>query len=189
MELVRPEIQHLDSYVAALRRGWSADNVRGAVAAQEELQRIATHPTAFLAAMEDREATGPMVKLPDGSMVQRLPGFRRWMWDTEFCGSIGLRWQPGTTELPPHCLGHIGYAVVPWQQRKGFATQALSDLLPEAWTIGLRFVEITTDPENAPSRRVIESNGGILIQEFIKPPQFGSKPGLRYRIYQPERCA
>ncbi len=141
---------------------------------------------AFLAALEDRDAMGPMVKLPDGSMVKRLPGFRRWMWDAEFCGSISLRWQPGTAELPPHCLGHIGYAVVPWMQRQGIATQALRCLLPEAWAIGLRFVEITTDLDNVASQRVVEANGGVLVEEFIKPPQFGSKPGLRYRIYRPE---
>lgn len=129
MQLVRPEIQYLDSYVAALRRGWSPDTSRAA-AAQEELQRIETDPAAFIAVMEDREAKGPMVTLPDGSKVKRLPSFRRWMWDTEFCGSISLRWQPGTTDLPPTCLGHIGYSVVPWKQRRGIATQALRDLLP-----------------------------------------------------------
>ncbi len=183
MQLLRPESQHLDSYVAALRRGWSPDNLRAA-AAQEELQRIETDPTAFLAAMEDRQATGPMVKLPDGTMVKRLPGFRRWMWDAEFCGSIGLRWQPGTPDLPPHCLGHIGFAVVPWKQRQGIATKALGCLLPEAWAVGLSFVEITTSPENVASRRVIESNAGVLIEEFVLPPQFGSRAALRYRIYQ-----
>ncbi len=182
MQLVRPENQHLESYVHALRRGWSKDNVRGVIAAREELERIEADPTAFLAAMEDREAKGPMVKLPDGSEVKRIPGFRRWIWDTEFCGSIDLRWQPGTTELPPHCLGHIGYAIVPWKQGRGFATRALRDLLPEAWAVGLPFVEITTDPDNVASRRVIEANGGVLIEQFTKPPQFGSRPGLRYRI-------
>jgi predicted acetyltransferase len=69
---------------------------------------------------------------------------------------------------------------------KGFATQALRCLLPEAFAIGLPFIEITTDPENIASQRVIESNGGILVEEFTKPPQFGSKLGLRYRIYPPE---
>jgi predicted acetyltransferase len=48
----------------------------------------------------------------------------------------------------------------------------------------LPFVEITTDGENIASQRVIEANGGVLIEAFIKPAQFGSKPGLRYRIYQ-----
>jgi predicted acetyltransferase len=123
-----------------------------------------------------------VVTLPDGSKVPRLPGFRRWLWDGELSGSIGFRWQRGTEALPPYCLGHIGYAVVPWKQRRGYATQALRELLPQAAAEGLRYVEITTEPENTASRRVIEANGGRLVEHFNKPPQFGSTPGLRYRI-------
>jgi len=29
---------------------------------------------------------------------------------------------------------------------------------------------------------VIEANGGVLVECFVKQPQFGSKQGLRYRI-------
>lgn len=182
MQLVRPTQAHLPSYVAALERGWSADNTRGAIAGLEELERIHADAGAFLAAIDDREASGPPIALPDGSSVARIPGLRRWLWDGEFAGSIGLRWQPGTTDLPPHCLGHIGYAVVPWKQRMGYATAALRLILPEAKELGLPFVEITTDPENLASQRVIEAVGGMLYERFTKPPQFGGKPGLRYRI-------
>ena len=182
MDLVAPSFEHLPSYVAALERGWSADNLRGAVAAREELEQIQANAAAFLESMTDREAKAGAVTLPDGSQVARIPGFRRWLWDGEFCGSIGLRWQPGTTALPPHCLGHIGYAVVPWKQGRGYAKQALSLLLPEAKAEGLPFVEITTDPENLASQRVITANGGTLVEQFTKPTQFGSKTGLRYRI-------
>ncbi|MEP7060950.1 MAG: GNAT family N-acetyltransferase [Betaproteobacteria bacterium] len=182
MQLVRPAQGHLASYVAALERGWSADNIHGQVAAREELEQIRADPKAFLAALEDREGKGPPVKLPDGSLVSRIPGFRRWLWDGEFVGSIGMRWQPGTAALPPHCLGHIGYAVVPWKQRRGYATTGLRLLLPEAISVGLPYVEITTDPDNIASRRVIEANGGELVEHFVKPAQFGSKPGSRYRI-------
>jgi predicted acetyltransferase len=182
MHLVRPEEKHLESYVAALERGWSPDNTRIAETAREELARIREDQVAFLAAMEDREAKGPPITLPDGSQVRRLPGFRRWLWDGEFAGSIGLRWQHGTTELPPYCLGHIGYSVVPWKQRKGYATAALRAVLIEAKDMGMPFVEITTDPENIASQRVIEAIGGKLHERFTKPAQFGSKPGLRYRV-------
>jgi predicted acetyltransferase len=182
MQLVRPGPEHLANYVAALERGWSADNERGIEATREELSRIRADAAAFLASMEDREAKGPPVTLPDGSTAQRLPGFKRWLWDGEFCGSIGLRWQPGTMALPPHCLGHIGYAVVPWKQRLGYATSALRLILPEAKAVGLSYVEITTDPDNIASQRVIEANGGLLVEHFIKPQQFGSKPGLRFRL-------
>ena len=151
-------------------------------AAKEELGRVSANAQAFIATMEDREAKGPPVTLPDGSVVSRIPGFRRWLWDGEFCGSIGFRWQKGTTELPPHCLGHIGYSVVPWKRKLGYAKAALAQLLPEAKSVGLPFVELTTDPENIASQRVIVANGGVLAEHFIKPPQFGSKPGLRFRI-------
>jgi len=182
MDLVRPAREHLASYVAALERGWSADNVRGAAAAREELEGIRADAAAFLDSMDDREAKGPAVELPDGSFVPRLPGFHRWLWDGEFAGSIGLRWQRGTAALPPHCLGHIGYSVVPWKQRRGYATAALRLMLVEAAAMGLPYVEITTDPDNLPSQRVIGAVGGRLHEKFIQPPQYGCKPGLRYRV-------
>jgi predicted acetyltransferase len=185
LKLVTPSIEHLSSYVAALERGWSADNVRGAAAAKEELEQVQANAVAFLESMTDREAKAAPVTLPDGSRVRRIPGFRRWLWDGEFCGSISLRWQNGTTALPPHCLGHIGFAVVPWKQRRGYATRALSLLLPEAKAEGLTFVEITTDPENFASQRVITANGGTLVEQFTKPAAYGCKLGLRYRIALP----
>ena len=72
MQLVRPGPQHLASYVAALEGGWSADNERGVDAAHEELSRIQADAAAFLASMEDREAKGPPITLPDGSSARRL---------------------------------------------------------------------------------------------------------------------
>ena len=182
MKLVWPSRDYLASYVAALKRGWSPDNIRGGVAAQEELERIAANPDAFLASQVDKEGTGPPIKLPDGTTVPRLPGYRRWLWDGEFCGSIGLRWQPGTEALPPHCLGHIGYAVVPWKQRRGYATRALHELLRDAKAEGLRYVVITTAPDNVASQRVIEANGGVFVEEFITPSALGGRRALRYRV-------
>jgi predicted acetyltransferase len=182
MPLVIPSIDHLDSYVAALRRGWSPDNIRGAVAAVEQLARIDADAHAFLASLDDRDAKGPPVTLPDGSKAQRIPGFVRWMWDGAFCGSIGFRWQPGTAALPPHVLGHIGYAVVPWKQGRGHASEALRQLLPEARSLGLPYVEITTDPDNIASQRVIEKAGGVQFERYTRPAVYGGDPGLRYRI-------
>ena len=121
--------------------------------------------------------------MPDGSAVQRLPGFNRWLWDSEFCGSIGFRWQPGTAELPPHVLGHIGYSVVPWKRGRGYATKALALMLNEARAEGLPYVQLTADSDNLASQKAILANGGKLIEEFSKPAQYGSpRACLRYRI-------
>jgi predicted acetyltransferase len=180
-ELVYPGAEHLPSYIRALEQGWSPDNLRPE-AAGEQLAEIRRDPVAFITRQEDREGKGPRVKLPDGREVPRLPGFVKWMWDGEFCGSIGLRWQPGTPELPPYCLGHMGYAVVPWKRRKGYATEALRLMLPEARQVGLPYVELTTDADNVASRRVIEASGGVLVEEFYKPDGYGGAASLRYRI-------
>ena len=175
-------MRHLPSYAAALEREWSPDNVRGAAAAREELALIRENPEEFIRSQVDREARGLPIALPDGSTVPRLPGYRRWLWDGEFCGIIGLRWQRGSNALPPTCLGHVGFAVVPWKRRRGYATKALRLLLPEAAAEGLDYIEVTTDPDNLVSQKVIEANGGVFIEQFTKPVLYGGSAGLRYRI-------
>lgn len=182
LELVWPGPQHLPGYVHALEQGWSPDNLRPEAAA-EQLARIAQDPVRFLAEQIDREAKGPPVILPNGQEVRRLPGYARWIWDGEFCGSISFRWQPGTTDLPPHCLGHIGYSVVPWKRNRGYATRALRLLLPETKHEGLAYVELIADADNLPSQRVIERNGGQLIERFRKSAEYGDKESLRFRIF------
>ena len=93
-----------------------------------------------------------------------------------------FEWQPGATELPPYVLGHIGFSVVPWKRRRGYATRALALILPEARKEGLAYVELTTDLTNVASQRVIEANGGRLVEQFNKPTVHGGAPSLRFRI-------
>jgi predicted acetyltransferase len=182
IELRRAELSVLPAYKAALERGWSPDNVRGAAAAEAELAAIAEDPAAFVASMEQLDPQGATIELPDGTKVPRLPGYRRWIWDGEFCGSIGFRWQPGTSELPSYVLGHIGYAVVPWKEGRGCATAALRLVLNDARARGLAWVELTTTEDNIPSQRVIQTNGGMLVGAFEKSPHYGGGPALRWRI-------
>ena len=181
-ELLRPDRKHLPGFLDALERRWSPDNVRGEAAARELLEAAARDPDALVASLHDPEGTGPPIELPDGSIVRRLPGFHRWIWDGEFCGTIGFRWAPGTEALPAHVLGHIGYAVTPWKQGRGYATAALRAVLPLAAARGLRWVELTTDPHNLASQKVILANGGRLVERFFKPGAYGGSESLKYRI-------
>ena len=182
MQLVHPAAEYLPSYRSALERAWSP-NTMDSHAGRIELDRIDADPSAFLNAQDDPEGSGEPTSLPDGSTVPRLPGYRRWIWDGDFGGMIGVRWQPGTAELPPHVLGHIGYAVVPWKRRRGLATAALRELLPELRGLGLPYVDLTTDVDNVASQKVITSNGGVLVERFTKPAAYGpDSPALRWRI-------
>ena len=182
MELRWPGADELPSYVDALERGWSP-NTMDPEAGRRQLAEIRDDPDGFLASLVmNPGSTGTPITLPDGSVVRRIPGYDRWIWDGEFCGRIGFRRQPGTEELPPHVFGHVGYAVVPWKRRRGYATEALRMLLGEIAGEGLRWVEVTTDPDNIASRRVVEANGGRLVERFVYPPAIGRGTGLRYRV-------
>ena len=181
MQLVWPGPKYLRSYCDALAQGWSPNNLRAQVA-QEELAAIRANPDAYFAQIVNLSGGGTPVKLPDGSTVPRMPGYRKWMWDGEFCGSIQFRWLEGATALPPYCLGHIGYGVVPWKRGRGYATRALALMLREARARGLPFVEITTQPDNLASQKVILANGGVLVERFEKLAYLGGGPEVRFRI-------
>ncbi len=182
LALVAPDLERLPAFLDALRQGWSPDNVRGARAAHELLEKAKADPAGLVASMDDPEGRGDPIRLPDGSEVERLPGFHRWLWDGAFCGVIGFRWRPGTPQLPEHVLGHIGYAVVPWKRGQGYASLALGILLGELDGLGLPWVELTTDTDNVPSQNVILNNGGYLVETFRKAHAYGGGESRRYRI-------
>jgi len=181
MELRWPSEIELPTYVDALERGWSPNTI-DAGAGRIELEKIRADPATFLASLVDPEAAGPPIPMPNGSFGQRLPGFRKWMWDGEFCGSIGFRWQPGTKELPPHVLGHVGYSVVAWKRRLGYATAAVRAIVLDAAAEGLRWIEITTDVDNIGSQGVIVGAGGTFVERFTYPGEYVKGDGFRYRI-------
>ena len=181
-ELVTPTLERLPAFVDALRRGWSPDNTRREAAIRHHLDAIGRNPERFITDQDDPLARGGDITLPDGTRVARLPGFHLWMWDGDFCGVIGARWEPGTTDLPPHCLGHVGYSVTPWKQRRGYATAALRLVMPRLRALGLPFVVLTTNADNRPSQKVILANGGRLLEAFTKPEAFGGGEGLRFRL-------
>lgn len=161
LSLVPPSIERLGGYASALRTGWSPNNVRDVSA--EQLEALERDRSEFITSLTSRAGA---ITLPSGRQVPKLPSIVRWLWDGDFCGSISLRWQDGTDALPDHVLGHIGYAVVPAKRGFGYASRALRLILPEARAIGLNQVEITCDPDNFVSRRVIEKNGGVFLGSF-----------------------
>lgn len=181
--LLKPDVAHLRDYLDALSRGWSPDNIQPEVTARAEMARAEADGEAFVASLDDPEARGPPITLPDGTQFNRLPSFRRWIWDDGFCGSISLRWlQQGDPRLPPNVLGHVGYAVVPWRRGRGYAAAALRLLLPEARALALPWLEITTRPDNVASQKVVMAVGGRLIETFRKPEAYGGGETQRWRI-------
>jgi predicted acetyltransferase len=72
--------------------------------------------------------------------------------------------------------GHIGYAVRPSQQKKGYATQMLSLILEKVKKLGLKKVMLTCNLDNFGSNKVIKNNGGKLEKSNIND-------GVKVNIY------
>ncbi|MBB5662936.1 putative acetyltransferase [Rhizobium leguminosarum] len=167
--LLAPDLENLSCFEAALAAGWSPDPRRAGDHAYilGELQRLRQHRSGFLDGLiaADRRRSG----IGSPQVVTRL----FWIWDGEFCGSISLRFQAGTEELPSEVSGHVGYSVVPWKQRNGHATTALKLLMLVAAKEGLHRLVILCNEDNHASRRVIERNGGEL---FMRGPHPSDRP-------------
>lgn len=113
--------------------------------------------------------------LPEGYVPQTT----YWLVDNdEFIGRVDIR-----RSLTEHLLkegGHIGYDIRPSKRKLGYGKKLLELSLPKAKKLGITKVLITCDETNSASKRIIESNGGIL-ENRIKFHK-GKSPKLRYWI-------
>ncbi|MFL5802716.1 MAG: GNAT family N-acetyltransferase [Roseiflexaceae bacterium] len=93
-------------------------------------------------------------------------------------GCIRLRHQ--LTPALEQIGGHIGYKVRPSRRRQGYGTQLLALTLEHARQHQLTSVLITCDTDNIGSARIIEKNGGRLLDQTMVEGR--DKPISRYWI-------
>lgn len=98
--------------------------------------------------------------LPEGY----IPNSVFWLVEgDEFIGWVDIRHRLTTQLL--QIGGHIGYDVRPSQRGKGYGKLALKLALEKARQLGIEKILVTCDISNIPSKRVIETNGGVFESE------------------------
>ena len=176
--LVAPALAVMPSYIDALAEG----HRRGAspLATPEELAAMRADPAGWLSTF-----TGPRPKTRInelGQEVERVPESFLWLVDGEtFLGDAGIRHY--LTPQLEASGGHIGYGIRPTAQGKGYATLLLR--LALVWmgnNLGEEKALLSCRTSNIASRRVIEKNGGVLIDTTPYPYAEGQ---MQHRFWLP----
>ena len=166
--LVEPPAGMGEAYWAFLQEFVSAGeegilyNLPGAIGeAEEAIHNLKNHAEGF--------------DLPEGG----VPCTAYWLLsgDRVLLGEVHIRHR--LTPALENYGGHIGYMVRPGGRGKGHATRMLAFALEKAAAMGLEKVMLTCEPDNIASARVIQKNGGRLINE---PVAAGCRPVFRYWI-------
>jgi predicted acetyltransferase len=90
-----------------------------------------------------------------------VPHTALWLTDkNEFIGRVDIR--HSLTEKLLREGGHIGYDIRPSKRNQGYGRKILKFALAKAKTLGLTKVLVTCDETNIPSKKIIETNGGVF---------------------------
>jgi len=162
MKLVFPSVEYKETFLEALeefrnekgRRQSPVDGLEKLYAGSKDFEEFVTKLLGY--------AEGKF--LPEGY----VPSSAYWLVEgNRFIGSVDIR--HSLTEHLREIGGHIGYAIRPSEREKGYGNKILELALPKAKELGIIRVRITCDEDNAPSRKIIEKNGGIFDGTALTP--------------------
>lgn len=183
LELVRPDAAWVDDVLASIGHPQTRqeDPAAGNWSRRTLLEFLRTAPGGLD---------------PGDPARQRYPGYHFWMrlrrvpWvshapPVRFAGGVSLR--VGSNDNLRMYLGHVGYHVFPPARGRHYAERSVRLLLPLARRHGMTELWITTNPENAASRRTCERLGARLIEVVDLPMdnvlfQRGERRKCRYLL-------
>ncbi len=168
-KLVKPSIEHKESYLEALK----------------EFQEEGRYTFLDIAEIKD-DFQSFIDKVNDGKKhlhkpyedwVEKVPETVLWLVkDGYFIGTFNIRHR-----MNWHLEkwgGHINFIIRPSMRGKGFAKKILQKGMPFASHLGIDKALITLDPENKAAIRVVEFCGGVFEDETSKSDKFPHR--LRY---------
>lgn len=167
LKLVLPSTEYKDSYLKALEEYHQEERYL-----DFNLDKLQADFSSFVTLLKGF-AKG--LNLPEGF----IPETKFWLVDGDkFIGNASIRHYL-TKELN-RFGGHIGYDIRPTERGKGYGKIILNLALDKAKDLGIKKALITCDVGNIASKKVIESNGGVL--ENIVDMGEGNPKKRRYLI-------
>lgn len=96
-------------------------------------------------------------------------------------GFIQIRHQSShSQDVPTDFASHVYYEIKPEYRNQGYGIKILQLGLEEARKIGLKEIMITCYDDNIASKKIIETNGGVLVDSYTIPTD--QKKFLKYII-------
>lgn len=170
--LVKPAMQYMNSYIEACR-----EYAKAGLEIYDEFHGKDPAPDVIKELLDRYENHSKGIGLPEGW----VPSSTFWLVDEEgYIGAGNIR--HSLTEQLSKFGGHIGYEVRPSRWGQGYGTLLLKLLLKEASNLGIKSALVTCSADNKASSRVIEKNGGILIDCINIIVDGHDRPTCRYRI-------
>jgi predicted acetyltransferase len=123
-----------------------------------------------------------MIYLKHKETSGKLPTSEYELFDSDMVvGKIQIRHKPSHgVGIPENMASHIYYEILPEYRSKGYGKQVLALGLEEAKKIGLSEVSITCMENNIGSKKIIEANGGVFVEDVMIPEE--GKKMFRYQI-------
>ncbi|MDY3802186.1 MAG: GNAT family N-acetyltransferase [Bacilli bacterium] len=101
----------------------------------------------------------------------RVPSSVRFLMDDgKILGAVSIR-HSIDNEFLSNIGGHIGYGILPSERKKGYGKLILKLSLEECKKLGINKVLVTCVDSNIGSKKIIESNGGILENKIFFEPE------------------
>lgn len=146
--LVKPSVKYKRSYLRALRESIH----------ETQVTRIKDPQGDFPLFVRRYKDFAEGKNLPRGY----VPASMYWLVDRNtFIGWVDIRHR--LTPKLRRFGGHIGYWIRPRMRKQGYGKVILRLGLKKAKLMNIKKVLVTCDLKNIPSRKIIESNGGIFF--------------------------
>lgn len=176
MILVEPCIEYKNEYIKFVKEIRKNNEVESSYTLEISFLKNSFHE--FLAYLEF------ISKYPRGEVL--IPMKHYWAVEgKKIVGRVTIRSNSG--EKLFRYIGNIGYIIAPNSRKNGYGSKMLELAKVKAKELGYEEILITCSKNNTASKKIIEKNGGVFIEEYHWEEK--GLDNLSYKIYLNEKSS